>query len=681
MSDRKYQLEDLRKWFGKGSKGDWVRVGTDGDIKGDCAREPGEGKPKCMPRDKAHSMSKKDRGASARRKRRADPDVDRPGTGNKPIMVKTDKEDKKKKTNEAALKVSMSNFKGMAKNIATGVIEKDSNKKVMGYLRAMGKKIRLERDPNSRSGFAVVIEKNVPTNPKLWSKFKSQAKAKFDVYPSAYANGWAAKQYKAAGGGWKTEDVDEALAAPAKPVTDKEIKRRQNISKTKNAPKTSFKSMRNRLGEAIDYMKVSKELDAYAKKHGGMDKREFEKAAAYVREIGRNSALSVQDKAGKGLNMLFKNADTDVRDRMQMILTKGGFKVKGGYVMRESVELDEATTVSRADFDKLKKGDKITIEYGSSIRSSTTRTFMVKSKTRSAKYNVDKVNMVDPQKPGGMKFHLYSRDGKDATLALGDMGATIKSYSIGESLGESDYTPATKSTDVGGKPLLRKQVKKAIDKKNIAKQNAMTRKYNKMHKESVELDENYRTLAVHGMGTEKKGEARVGLELDYYDGSGTKRMGKIIKVTPKGYIVRDDKDGRNRQFNFHDRVKAKELLAKHGKGKYNESLEEKAVSKSQQKFMGMVRAVQKGEMDDASPEVKKAADSMSKKDVKDFAGTKHKGLPDKKEETADEACWQGYTQKGMKKKGDRMVPNCVPESFKEFSERQQIGKSLESDKF
>ena len=52
--------------------------------------------------------------------------------------------------------------------------------------------------------FTELLEKNVPTNPKLWSKFKSQAKSKFDVYPSAYANGWAAKQYKKAGGGWKT---------------------------------------------------------------------------------------------------------------------------------------------------------------------------------------------------------------------------------------------------------------------------------------------------------------------------------------------------------------------------------------------------------------------------------------------------------------------------------------------
>ena len=58
---------------------------------------------------------------------------------------------------------------------------------------------------------------------------------------------------------------------------------------------------------------------------------------------------------------------------------------------------------------------------------------------------------------------------------------------------------------------------------------------------------------------------------------------------------------------------------------------EKSVSKAQQKFFGIVRGLQKGEIDDASPEAKKAAASMSKKDVKDFAKTKHKGLPARKE--------------------------------------------------
>jgi len=60
------------------------------------------------------------------------------------------------------------------------------------------------------------------------------------------------------------------------------------------------------------------------------------------------------------------------------------------------------------------------------------------------------------------------------------------------------------------------------------------------------------------------------------------------------------------------------------------ALTEKAVSKQQQKFMGMVHAMQKGEkVKGASPELKKAAKGMSKSDAKDFAKTKHKGLPQK----------------------------------------------------
>ena len=54
-------------------------------------------------------------------------------------------------------------------------------------------------------GIDLFLEKNVPTNPSKWAYYKAQAKKKFDVYPSAYANGWAAKQYKAAGGGWRKE--------------------------------------------------------------------------------------------------------------------------------------------------------------------------------------------------------------------------------------------------------------------------------------------------------------------------------------------------------------------------------------------------------------------------------------------------------------------------------------------
>jgi hypothetical protein len=64
---------------------------------------------------------------------------------------------------------------------------------------------------------------------------------------------------------------------------------------------------------------------------------------------------------------------------------------------------------------------------------------------------------------------------------------------------------------------------------------------------------------------------------------------------------------------------------------YKESLtqrlEEKAKSKAQQRFMGMVYAAKKGEKP-ASKDVAKVAKGMSKSDAKDYAGTKHSGKPE-----------------------------------------------------
>jgi len=58
-------------------------------------------------------------------------------------------------------------------------------------------------------------------------------------------------------------------------------------------------------------------------------------------------------------------------------------------------------------------------------------------------------------------------------------------------------------------------------------------------------------------------------------------------------------------------------------------INEKSVSKSQQRFMGMVHKC-KETGDCASEEVRKAAKSMKSEDAEDFASTKHKGLPEKK---------------------------------------------------
>ena len=66
-----------------------------------------------------------------------------------------------------------------------------------------------------------------------------------------------------------------------------------------------------------------------------------------------------------------------------------------------------------------------------------------------------------------------------------------------------------------------------------------------------------------------------------------------------------------------------------------QKINERAKSVAQRNFMGMVDAYKKGDMPDASPAIKKAAKSMTKKEVKDFAKTKHKGLPEHVNEAVD----------------------------------------------
>jgi hypothetical protein len=65
-----------------------------------------------------------------------------------------------------------------------------------------------------------IEEKNVPTSPEKWARAKSAAKSKFAVYPSAYANGWASKKYKAMGGGWKSVSENHVAIAMGNMMDD-----------------------------------------------------------------------------------------------------------------------------------------------------------------------------------------------------------------------------------------------------------------------------------------------------------------------------------------------------------------------------------------------------------------------------------------------------------------------------
>ena len=97
LREKVYADSGLGKWFGSGGKGGaggggWDRYNTKGERIGKCGDgKPGEGKPKCLSKAKAAKLraqgGKKAIANAVRRKKAKDPQVDRPGTGNKPINV------------------------------------------------------------------------------------------------------------------------------------------------------------------------------------------------------------------------------------------------------------------------------------------------------------------------------------------------------------------------------------------------------------------------------------------------------------------------------------------------------------------------------------------------------------------------------------------------------------------
>tara|TARA_R100001440_G_scaffold62549_2_gene82594 strand:- start:69 stop:404 length:336 start_codon:yes stop_codon:yes gene_type:complete len=68
VTERKIEMGELKKW----REQKWVRIGTDGSILGACGTSKDKKNPdRCLPLKKARSMSKAERAATARKKKRA----------------------------------------------------------------------------------------------------------------------------------------------------------------------------------------------------------------------------------------------------------------------------------------------------------------------------------------------------------------------------------------------------------------------------------------------------------------------------------------------------------------------------------------------------------------------------------------------------------------------------------
>ena len=133
---RKLVQESLRNWF---KKEDWVRIASDGSIAGPCGTSKNKKNPdRCLPRAKANSMTKAERAATARKKKKA-------GAKGKTVVPNTKKG-----------KVTKGYTKEDIKNLVAGTVYEMKNDNTI-----------MEKD----------------------DRCTRIAKRKYDTWPSAYASG------------------------------------------------------------------------------------------------------------------------------------------------------------------------------------------------------------------------------------------------------------------------------------------------------------------------------------------------------------------------------------------------------------------------------------------------------------------------------------------------------------
>ena len=218
----------------------------------------------------------------------------------------------------------------------------------------------------------------------------------------------------------KKESVNELLV-----IVDKFDKNKQDYGKI------YYRDGGNKPGDG-DINKAKKELAKLSKKHKdltlvsiGRNSKMYDVMDESVNEAKVNYNFS-EDELKRVLKLLGRSASTEIK------MIKAFEKAFGRKLTRDEMfeSVNEAKSMDMKKrlkvYDKLKKGDKITIKYGSSMRGGVEKEFVVsKGKTLVGKQKVERIILKNPANPKGVKYYLYQRNG-NVTMAIGDMAATIE---------------------------------------------------------------------------------------------------------------------------------------------------------------------------------------------------------------------------------------------------------------
>ena len=403
----------------------------------------------------------------------------------------------------------------------------------------------------------------------------------------------------------------------------------------------------------------------------------------------------------------------------------------------ESVEITEGKIDSKK-FDSLKKGDSMTITYQSTMSGTKSQKFVVKSKSRSAKYNTDKVTMYPDGNPNMARFFLYKRASGDVSMATGDMAATIKSVSEETLVEFTDQQikmaygiandPRYKQGNYSGAVSAIEKIAKGLSS-HPAVQNVLKRTNENLDEELV--NEQYAVSFQLPKGNHRRNTFKTQSDANKYADAIKKKGGTVDSVKPASMSKNiDNIDQQIRMLNLGEgKMSQIDQMQKDGKSAAEIAKLMKLDVKTVKSILGeevctkcngegcehcndtgyhkeetlhefkkmTVTFKSMADMAKASTDLAKHGFTINAKgmvmkvdgkgddlnkyatDLKNFYKADIRAESYSIDESADEdfynpvyeACWVGYKKVGMKKKGDKMVPNCVPESVQEAKEEEK----------
>ena len=259
----------------------------------------------------------------------------------------------------------------------------------------------------------------------------------------------------------------------------------------------------------MEFLETDWEADAKFLKEevDNMEKKSFTSFLSEGKDLTESQELQAMmalDDAGieavinkKGKIVVNKKDLKKAEKALKKSFRKGGAPELVG----EEVELDEE--FKEKDFDALKKGDTITIEFKSSM-STGKSTFKVTAKNVVGKARVEKATLQNVKKPNSVKFYLYKR-GNKVSLAQGDMAASVVKYTV-EQLEERKMTDGEKEEREEIVKKLKPKLQSFKDRYGADAEKVMYATATKQAMEEVELDEIASTMYGIVKGTQEKGK-------------------------------------------------------------------------------------------------------------------------------------------------------------------------------